>query len=699
MKSFMKKKIIYAVFAAVATAALVSCTKEQNTPEEPTIPGMKTITITTGIQTKTTLDAGHENLGWSTGDQISVFNNVNSTNSPLTYSAGESMTVTVPSGTTEIYGHYPYYSGNESGPTSVSVYINKNQTQTNPGELAGNYYPMVAKGTVTDGDKANMIFYPVASALALNIYHTGVVGTEKVSKVVVTPTANTYYIGGQATDITGSGIKYTTTTSTEPITVTLTNALTLGSTKPANPQTFNGQIYVCLAKQSYTSVQFAITTNKGVYTITSNTTPFDCVNNDFVPVNINLNKASFRTLEDGDYVILSKEDESYYAVSADANASSERRDLVSYTYSGSASTSTGNSKLIWTVTRSGDNYTIQNLGKYLSSGSNTAPLSDDSYNCVVEFGAASNGYIVKNNDSSRNFKRNGSYGFGFYTSAVEELYFVPVTFTGNPIINVSDTPISFAYNDTATKYLDCSPFFYTSVSAAAYSASNTSSAASTWLTASYSAGKISYSANSSNGTGVARTAYIIVTATNANGTTESSAISVTQNIEGVATYTIFNENFGTNSSASATALSSYTGYSEATIHPTTSGNWKVSKSSVSNNGTYTGCSGGSYMTTGTSGDIATLVLGDISDYSNVVLSFGYSNNASTKKDRSISVHISANGGTTWSENIVDIANNSQAWQLSTHDIDDAYLSNFAIKFTQSAGNTTSIDDIKITGQK
>ena len=219
------------------------------------------------------------------------------------------------------------------------------------------------------------------------------------------------------------------------------------------------------------------------------------------------------------------------------------------------------------------------------------------------------------------------------------------------------------------------------------------------MTASYSAGKISYSANSSNGTGVARTAYIIVTATNANGTTESSAISVTQNIEGVATYTIFNENFGTNSSASATALSSYTGYSEATIHPTTSGNWKVSKSSVSNNGTYTGCSGGSYMTTGTSGDIATLVLGDISDYSNVVLSFGYSNNASTKKDRSISVHISANGGTTWSENIVDIANNSQAWQLSTHDIDDAYLSNFAIKFTQSAGNTTSIDDIKITGQK
>lgn len=281
------------MLATAAAAALISCSKESNSIDEAKTPGMKTITIITGVQTRTTLDASHENLVWSTGDKISVFNDQDNTNSSLTYAPGGYMTIEVPAGTSEVYGHYPYYNGNTSGPSAVSIYISKSQTQKNPGELAGNYYPMVAKGTVTADNKANMVFYPVASALALNIYHTGVVGTEKVSKVVVTPSANTRFTGSQSTDITANNVTYTSAASSDPITVTLTNALTLGSTKPADAQAFDGQIYVCLAKQSYAEVQFEITTTKGVYTITSNTTPFDCVNNDFVPVNINLNAAAF----------------------------------------------------------------------------------------------------------------------------------------------------------------------------------------------------------------------------------------------------------------------------------------------------------------------------------------------------------------------------------------------------------------------
>lgn len=289
----MKKIFNYVMLATVAAAALVSCTKEQTTPEEPATPAMKTITITTDLQTKTTLDAAHENLGWSTGDKISVFNDQDDTNAPLTYAPSGYMTIEVPAGTTEIYGHYPYYSGNEAGPSSVSVYISNNQTQKNPGELAGSNYPMVAKGTVTGDNKANLVFYPVASALAINLYKTGLDGTEKVSKVVVTPTANTLFTGSQTTNITANNVTYTSAANSDPITVTLTNALSLSSSKPADSKAFDGQIYACLAKQSYTSVQFVITTNKGVYTITSNSTPFDCVNNDFVPVNINLSKAAF----------------------------------------------------------------------------------------------------------------------------------------------------------------------------------------------------------------------------------------------------------------------------------------------------------------------------------------------------------------------------------------------------------------------
>ena len=289
----MKKYFNYVLLATVAAAAFIACSKEQYVPEESTTPAMKTITITTELLTKSTLDASHENLVWSTGDKISIFNDVDNTNTSLTYSAGGHMTVEVPAGTTEIYGHYPYYDGNTSGPTDVSIYINKNQTQKNPGELAGNYYPMVAKGTVSGDNKANMVFYPVAAALAINLYNTELIGTEKVSKVVVTPTANTKYIAGQNTDITADGIQYTTGANSTPITVTLTNTLSLGNTKPADSQTFAGQIYACLAKQSYTAVSFEITTDKGVYSITSNATPIDCVNNDFYPINIDLKKAAF----------------------------------------------------------------------------------------------------------------------------------------------------------------------------------------------------------------------------------------------------------------------------------------------------------------------------------------------------------------------------------------------------------------------
>lgn len=291
----MKKFFSIFAFIAVAAIALTSCSKESDTNLEDGVK-MKTITVRTGIGTKTTLDSDHSKLQWSTGDKISLFNNVDNDNAELAYTAGGYITVKVPATTTEIYAHYPYYEGNEDGPTYVSVYISNNQTQNNPGELNGYYFPMVAKGTVSSDNKALISFYPVASAFALNIYKTtlGDAETEMVTSVKVTPAAeNTGFIKQQYMDLTSSNLKYNSTTSSDAITVTLTNPLTLSKTKPTDAQKFDGQIYVCLAKQSYKNVSFEITTTAGVYTITSNSTPFDCVNNDFVPININLARADF----------------------------------------------------------------------------------------------------------------------------------------------------------------------------------------------------------------------------------------------------------------------------------------------------------------------------------------------------------------------------------------------------------------------
>ena len=293
----MKKFFSFLTLVAVAAMTLVSCSKDSDTdPVREDGVKMKTIKVRTGIATKTTLDSDHSNLIWSTGDKISLFNDADNTNTSVSYSAGGDIEVEVPAATTEIYMHYPYYNGNTSGPTSVSVYINPSQTQTNPGELNGNYFPMVAKGTVSSDNKAIAQFYPVAGALALNIYNTALSGTETetVQSVKVTPdAANTGFVGSQTTDLTGNNIKYTSTSgSNTSVTVTLTNGLALSNSAPADKKTFDGQIYVCLAKQSYASVKFEITTDKYVYTITSSsTTAFDLVNKDFIPVNINLAKA------------------------------------------------------------------------------------------------------------------------------------------------------------------------------------------------------------------------------------------------------------------------------------------------------------------------------------------------------------------------------------------------------------------------
>lgn len=291
----MKKIVSIFAFAAVAAATLVSCSKEIDNPEViDKAVKMKTVTVKTSIETKTTLDTAHENIVWSAGDKISIFNDANNSNLEAAYAEGADITIEVPETTTEIYAHYPYFSGNSNGPKSVSVYISNNQTQTNPGQLNGYFFPMVAKGTVSSENKALISLYPVAGALALNLYHTKLTGEESVKSVKVTPASeNTNFIGQQITDLTGDNIVYSQASISDPVTVTLTNALALGDTKPANKQTFAGQIYVCLAKQSYSGVTFEIETDKGTYTITSNNTAFDLENNDFVPVNINLAKASF----------------------------------------------------------------------------------------------------------------------------------------------------------------------------------------------------------------------------------------------------------------------------------------------------------------------------------------------------------------------------------------------------------------------
>ena len=523
----MKRILNGLAFVATVAMTLISCSKEVNEAIDNPTGKMKTIKVSTAIvETKTTLDSDHANLVWASGDKISLFNDVDESNTSLTYAKGGDIEIEVPEATTEIYAHYPYYSGNKTGPKTVSVYISNKQTQENPGELNGYYYPMVAKGTVSEDNKALISFYPVASALALNIYNSNLDGTELLSSITATPAeANTYFIGRQTTDITVDNVQYTSAASSDPITVSLSNYLSLGSSAPSDKQKFDGQIYVCLAKQSYASVKFEITTTKGVYTITSSAdNAFDCINNDFIPVNINLAKASFAAAEDlsGTYAILAKSEDTYYAMANTHNNNTSRLDEASFS---EIPTFVNDKAFMWTVEKQSDGtYSITDAdGKYLTaSSSNNANVGTDAKYCSISanddaFSIKQNGRILARN--------NTALGFAFYESGQNNtLYLAPIEYKALPSFVWGDESTAIEPNDNNEHTVTLTISDFTSVSSVkVYDEDETTEVS--WLVASYADGKVTFQAEEN--TGALRKAVIVVTAVNDNGSA-SSKITITQ---------------------------------------------------------------------------------------------------------------------------------------------------------------------------
>ena len=473
----MKKIFTSLMVLATLATAFSSCTKEKDIQKDDNVSGkMKTITVKTSIDTRTTLDTNHENIIWTANDKISIFNDVDETNLLATYAAGEDLVIEVPEATEEIYAHYPYYDKNTAGPEKVSVYISKNQTQKNPGELNGYNYPMVAKGTVSADNKALISLYPVASALALNIYHTGLDGDESVKSVTVTPSANTKFTGSQVTDLTGDNITYTEAADSDPITLTLTNALALGNSKPTDKQKFEGQIYVCLAKQSYTNVKFEIETTKGTYTITSSATPFDCVNNDFVPVNINLAKAAFEEIETidpvdptafswilvkdglavGDKVVIAAPE---YTVAMSTTQNSNNRGEVEVVLNNGALTANASVQVFEVVAGSKDNtFALRclngdQIGKYIaaaSSSSNNMHSNaeiDDNASWSVSIDANGVAAVVAQGTNTRNTIRYNSNSKLFSCYAAQNTMADVVFYRpGLPSANLSFPEASYTVN-------------------------------------------------------------------------------------------------------------------------------------------------------------------------------------------------------------------------------------------------------------
>lgn len=165
---------------------------------------------------------------------------------------------------------------------------------------------------------------------------------------------------------------------------------------------------------------------------------------------------------------------------------------------------------------------------------------------------------------------------------------------------------------------------------------------------------------------------------------------------------LYLETFG--STSSNTALSAYTGWAwSGTNHPSGS-DWSVTRNNLTGTNisteAYDGASGLSHMSSATSGASAVINFGNVSSYSNVVLSFGWANGAGKNKDRTMTVEVSGNGGSSWTSITFTTSANAQTndgFHLCTYNVNDNDRSNFSVRFTNTSSNTSRIDDVKLVG--
>ena len=276
----------------VAVLAISSCVKENMEPMANDSQDLMTISLSTGIQTKTTMTPGVPKLSWTEGDKFDLFSNGGDAKTTPEYTTDDAaIEAGVNQGATEVYAVYPAVTANTK--SSVEVTVPVAQTQAVAGQLNGNNVPMYAQGTIVDG-AAYLSFKPVAGIFALNIYNTE--ATEaKVKKVQINPLdadGNFVYSGYCGTvTTTADEFSYAPNQEFSGVTLTLGTPCEIASEKPADDATtlnFANQLYIAVARGTYAGLQFIITTDDGKMYVAKTTTARSFEQTDVHYLNINL---------------------------------------------------------------------------------------------------------------------------------------------------------------------------------------------------------------------------------------------------------------------------------------------------------------------------------------------------------------------------------------------------------------------------
>ncbi|MGN1046098.1 MAG: hypothetical protein ACI4QG_03280, partial [Candidatus Cryptobacteroides sp.] len=214
------------------------------------------------VTLKTTLNPEHNRMKWVSGDRIVVFNNFDAGTAEAVYEPDSEMWIGVSENASSVKACYPVVGGSYEAP---GFDFALRQVQKRPGELSGEYYPLLAEAEIVN-DRAALYFSAVGSAFALNAYNPFYPG-ERLSSISVRP----------------SGAE-------SPVSVELTEPWEIAPDKPADRQTYEGQMYVCLEKGKYSNIEIVVTTDRTVYTISTNDTVLDLQEYDFYCINLDLKR-------------------------------------------------------------------------------------------------------------------------------------------------------------------------------------------------------------------------------------------------------------------------------------------------------------------------------------------------------------------------------------------------------------------------
>lgn len=236
----------------------------------------------------------------------------------------------------------------------------------------------------------------------------------------------------------------------------------------------------------------------------------------------------------GDYVITVSQSNVNYAMSSAAEGSR----LAPIVITPENPFKTDDETLVWTINKSGDNYTISQGENYLSwqgGSTNGATTSTSPYELVITKNKTGNTYqIASAATPSRILAKNtqATYGFGFYTgSQTKDLTLIPAEYVKLPEITLDPSTLTLSYNDTETHYIPVTlkNAETQDVSVAIYDGTEGTEQPDWITTSDYNGGENRLEvAATENTVATPRTARIVLTATTSLGTANATLL-ITQN--------------------------------------------------------------------------------------------------------------------------------------------------------------------------